>query len=625
MVWAATANGLFRTADAGQTWDTVTYYTNSNPAPVNLTSSCYDIQFQPGSTTTMYVTGIGVSFYKSTDGGGTFLKVDMNAAGLPTIGSRVQIGLTPANNNYIYLLYGNATTNEFLALYRSTNGGTTFTLQSNSPNILGSQASRNIAIAVSPINANDVYVGGLDVYKSTNAGVSWTKVSDWQTPDAYDFCHADIFELICTPTYLFCASDGGLYRMTRSNDVWATMNNSGMQTGQVYRIGIDPTAAAAFVSTGLQDNGTYKNSSAVYLSIGGADGMETIVKPSNSNVIYVSAQYGSFSRSDDGGSNRIRIFNDSTAEATCNCNEIAAWTTPAVLRPGNDNHIYIGYKNIYYNTTSGNGNWNMIPTLLTEPIISLEFAPSNNTILYATDGNAVLRYNLSGSIWMQTSIESNLPNTNNFTELAVDPNDPNHVLITVGGYQATQKVYETFNANTASPTWTNIRRNLPNVPINCITMDNNAANTIYIGTDIGVFVTNDVLVNWIMYTNGLPTTRVYDLEINNALTPDRIYAGTFGRGVFYTNTYTGCVANINLSGSITGLNYAEAAQQITSSQIIDGGAGTSVRYNAGDAVVLVPGYHIKTGSAQRVYIQGCTDEANPPLPLRRIIEKKNDR
>ncbi len=604
IVWACTDNGLYRTGDGGTSWDLVTYSTTVGGAQINFSTNAYDIVFQPGSTTVMYATSNGPYFYKSTDAGLTFLRVDRAAAGLPTSGGRVQIGVTAANSAYIYLLYGDGTS--FQALYRSTNSGTSFTLRSNAPNVLGGQAWRNICIAVSPTNAEDLYVGGLDVYKSNTGGATggWIQVSSSGTTTTTNFSHADIFDLYCDGTYLYCASDGGIYRMTRSTDSWVSLMNN-MQTGQVYRMGVDPTASAAFVTVGLQDNGTYRNTGVQYLSIGGADGMETVVKPSNTNVIYLSTQNGNFYRSDDGGATNTFIRGGA-----------GNWTTPAVLRPGFDTHIYIGYVNIDYNTNSGTGAWSAIATGFGSAIESLEFAPSNNLIMYATDGASVKRFNLSGAVWGVTTINGNLPALGNITELAVDPTDANHVVLSVGGYNAAQKVYETFGANGASPTWTPIVRNLPNVPVNCIVMNSDAANSIYIGTDIGVFVTNDNRVNWIMYNNGLPTTRVYDLEINTALATDRIYAATFGRGVFYADTYTGCISSTTLSGGVTGLQYSEVSSDITSTEYIWGGAGTSVGYNAGSVILLNPGFQAFAGTKFQAYIQGCTSAGSPPNPLR---------
>lgn len=598
VVWVCTTAGLYRTTDGGTTWNLVTYSTTVGGPQTNFSLESFDIEYKPGSTSAMYATSADY-FYTSSDGGATFLRV---TTGLPASGSRIEIGVTDANTSYVYLLYGNGSS--FQGLYRSTNSGSSFSLRSTTPNVLGSQAWRNTPIAVAPDNAETVYVGGLDMYKSTTGGSTWTQISDWTSTSSTNFCHADIFDLYCDATYLYAATDGGLYRMTRSTDSWVNLH-SNMQIGQSYRIGIDPTASAAFVTSGLQDNGTYRNTGAQYLSIGGGDGMETIVTPSNTNVIYLSSQNGSFRRSDDGGATSTGIRSGA-----------GNWTTPAVLRPGNDTHIYIGYTNIDYNTTSGTGGWSTITTGFGSGIESLEFAPSNNTILYATDGASVKRFNLSGGVWSTTTITGNLPALSAINELAVDPNDANHVVLCVGGYTATQKVYETFNANVASPTWTSIVRNLPNVPVNCIVMTNDAANTIYIGTDIGVFVTNDNRVNWIMYNNGLPNTRVYDLEVNTALATDRIYASTFGRGIFYTNTYTGCNASETLTGSVNGLEYTEASTSITSTQVIAGGFGTSVGYNSGGSIVLNPGFQAKSGSKFEAYIQGCTTSGQGPRPLR---------
>jgi len=601
IVWACTDAGLYRTADGGTSWDLVTYSTTVGGTQFNLSSASYDLVYQPGSTTVMYATSAGPYFYKSTDGGLTFLRVDRATAGLPTTGGRCQIGVSAANSAYVYLLYGDGTV--FQGLYRSTNSGSTFTLQSTIPNILGSQAWRNICISVNPTNAAELYVGGLDVYKSTTSGTSWTQVSDWTSTSTTDFCHADIFDLYCDGTYLFCASDGGFYRMTLSTVTWTRLHNN-MQIAQAYRMSVDPSASAAFVTMGNQDNGTYRNSGAQYLSIGGGDGMETVIKPSNTNVIYLSTQNGNFYRSDDGGTSNTFIRSGS-----------GNWTTPAVLRPGFDTHIYIGYINIDYNTTSGTGAWSTITTGFGSQIESLEFAPSNSTILYATDGTTVKRFNLSGT-WSGTTINGTLPALSNITELAVDPNNSSHVILTVGGYTSTQKVYETFNANVASPTWTSIVRNLPNVPVNCVVMDADVNNTIYIGTDIGVFVTNDQLDNWIMYNNGLPVTRVYDLEINTAVATDLLFAATFGRGVFKTETYTGCITSATLSGTVTGLEYSEVSVDITSTEVINGGNGTSVAYNAGSVIVLNPGFQATQGVKFEAYIRGCTGAGSPPNPLR---------
>jgi len=619
-VWAATTDGLYRTTDNGDNWDRCQYYTTPGGTLTDMTGSYFEIVYKPGTSTILYATGSGY-LYISYNSGATFLRVNRTTASLPTTGgSRIQIGVTIANDAYIYLLYSNG--ESFQQVLLSTNGGSTFSSRSTTPSdLLGSQAWRNTPIVVSPNDATDVYVGGLNVYKSTNSGSTWTLISDQSTTSTTNFCHADIFELYCTTTYLYAATDGGVYRMTRSTDSWVQLNND-MQTAQVYRIAVDPTAAAAYVLNGTQDNGTYRNSGAVYLNIGGADGMESIIRPSNTNVVYVSSQDGGVVRSDDGGSNRNGIFTVGEASGLCGCTEDSRWVTNFTLRPGNDQHIYVGYKAIWFSTDQGETGWTRITPAFSSTITNIEFAKTNNTIMYATDGAVVARYNLSGGTWSRTSINGDLPAQSSFTRVAVDPTDANHILVSVGGYTSTRKVYETFEANLSSPNWTNITRNLPNVPINTVIIDDDGANTIYLGTDIGVFVTNNNRVNWLMFTNGLPTTRVYDLEINTDASPDVIFAGTFGRGIFKAETYTGCVSAATLSGNVEGLHYTETNLTIVSDQKISGGSGTSVGYNAGASITLNEGFEAKVDSKFEAYLGGCTSSGTPPRPLK--IQKKPD-
>lgn len=619
IVWAATSTGLWRTADGGETWSLCTFFTTAGGAQTNMTAQFFEILYRVGSTTTMYAvgsTGAGNGFfYRSTDGGLTFLRVNRATANLPTTGgTRIQMAVAPSNSNVIYLLYANG--NNEQGVYRSGDGGDNFTAQNTTTNKLGNQAWRNIAIAVSPTNSNHLYAGGLDMYKSTNAGVDWEQISDWATTDINQYSHADIFELYCFNDFLFAATDGGVFRLNRSTDVWQSLHRN-MQIAQSYRLAIDPTANNAFVLMGNQDCGTYLNTGAAYTNILGADGMEALVNPGNTQQIYLSTQNGPIFRSNDRGTTvPTPIFSPNNANALCGCTEAGSWTTPMRLRPGNNAHIYVGYTAVYFNTNAGTGTWTRIAGTFANTLRNIEFAPSNNAIFYATDGAAIARYNLTSGTWGRTIITGNLPAGAFITWISVDPNDANHVLVSIGGFTDGRKVFETFNANNASPNWVNISRNLPNVPINVVLIDSDNANTIYLGTDIGVFVTNDNRVNWFMYTNGLPVTRVFDLEINRNINPARIYAATFGRGVYSSELYTGCLGTpLTISGSVAGLNYTESNSNITSTQFISGGSGTSVAYNSGTYIELKPPFEVRRESAFEAYIQGCTSGANVPRPL----------
>jgi hypothetical protein len=142
-----------------------------------------------------------------------------------------------------------------------------------------------------------------------------------------------------------------------------------------------------------------------------------------------------------------------------------------------------------------------------------------------------------GASW--TDIKNGLPYTQaSMTSLAVDYENSHKLWVTFSGYVATAKVYVTTNAGAS---WTNISDGLPNVPVNCVVHQAGCEEegAIYVGTDIGVFYTNDSLqataTKWISYNNNLPNVVVSELEIHYGAQVVR--AATYGRGIWETPLY----------------------------------------------------------------------------------------
>ena len=284
-------NGIHRTIDGGLNWTNVQngYFT--------------DIEFRPGTPDIMYATTKD-GFWISTDGGDSWTEQNN---GLTDLSKRLEIAVTPANPNVVYLISGDVPADGmFTGFYRSDDSGANFNLQSNTPNILGSQIDGSgdkdqsfydLSIAVSPVNEDDVIVGGINCWRSENAGVDWINSSHWleTSVPASDYTHADIHALEYFGNTLYCGSDGGVYITTDDGENWSNISQ-GLQITQCYRIAAFSDDGADYVMYGAQDNGLnqLRDDGSGWGPLEqweGADGFEISVDVDNDRV-FGAIQYG---------------------------------------------------------------------------------------------------------------------------------------------------------------------------------------------------------------------------------------------------------------------------------------------------------------------------------------------
>ncbi|CAG0993142.1 Xyloglucanase Xgh74A [Flavobacteriales bacterium] len=517
---AATSNGIYRTTNGGTAWTQV------------QTGSFYDAEFKPGDPNTVYATTD--QFYKSTDGGATWTQI---TAGVPAANlvNRLAIGVTPANANYVYILASLQSNSGFQGMYRSTNSGTNFTTQSTSPNIMGwdnggdsgGQGWYDLSIAISPTNANEVFTGGVNVWRSTDGGVNWVLNAHWYGGFSKPYVHADIHDLIFVPgsgTTVWVGSDGGIFRTTNNGTSYTDLSN-GLQIGQMYRLGTSATNANLNL-TGWQDNGTNRLSSGAWARVIGGDGMECIIDHSNANTMYGELYYGNIRKSTNGGASFATIVNSGGAGVHGNGN----WVTPYVMHPSNAQTLLVG-KSGLYRTIDGGTNWTTLGAIAgSGNVCAIAYAPSNPNIIYVARTNTIHVSTNGGTSF--TNITTGLPNLN-ITYIAVSNTDPNKVYVTYSGYTAASKVYMSTNGGTS---WTNYSTGLPNLPVNCIVYENNSSDGVYVGTDVGVYYRNSGLGSWTSFSNNLPNVIVDELEIQYS--SQKVRAATFGRGLWESDLYS---------------------------------------------------------------------------------------
>ena len=514
IIIVATSNGIFRSSDGGN------IFTNTFSS-VNLVS----LEFHPTNSNIIYAGSKGnTTVYKSSDNGVTWA---VSGTGLPSTNDVVRccIAVTNDNPNVIYALFGD-NSNGFYGLYKSSDEGLTWNSQSNSPNLLGwstngsdngGQAWYDLALTVSHTDENKVFVGGVNCWKSNDSGVNWDLNTHWYGGGGASYMHADEHMLQYNPidNKVYSANDGGLYFSSDDGLSWQDISD-GLQITQFYSLGVSQTVQD-LVITGSQDNGTFLKNSNSWDAVIGGDGMECIIDHSNSDVMYGAIYYGDIRKSTNGG-------NSFSSIAPVNN---GAWETPYEMDENNSQIIYAGYKELY-KTIDGGSSWNIITNNETNggTINEIALSSSNSNIIFFSDGSNLFKTDNAGNSWQ--NISSSLPNKS-ITYIIVSPYNENRVWVTFSGYTNQEKVYHSDDGGNS---WQNISGTLPNVPANCIELDyNDSLETVYLGTDLGVFKKDSTLSDWNLFNNNsLPNVIVNELEIQYQ--SNKLVAATYGRGLW---------------------------------------------------------------------------------------------
>jgi len=506
-LFVTSSHGLFITEDAGETWN----------QPLN--TSLRDVALRPGNSDIVYATG--TEFYKSENGGNSF---DQVTTGLPSSGevNRLEMAVTAANDQLVYILAGDSEDSGFQGFYRSTNEGNSFQLMSSSPNVLGysitgdsegGQSWYDLAIAASPTDENRVFIGGINVWETTDGGSNWMIKSHWYYPPDISYTHADIHSLDFFGNTLYCGSDGGVFRSGNNGNTWEDISE-GLQISQYYRIAVSASNPDKILA-GSQDNGTNLFSSENgYVHLLGGDGNGAAIDYTNDDVMYASYPGGFYQRSTNGG----LFFEPFTDEIF----EIGAWVTPFEIHPTNPEILFAAYENVW---KYENGNWSIISNLGAGTTLrAMRVAPSDPDVIHASTFNLLYRTEDGGNTWNE--ISNGLSNLF-ITSIEVDPQDSERIWVGFSGYDENQKIY--FSENGGN-TWENITGNLPNVPVNCLHYLQGSDDGIYAGTDVGVFYIDNELENWSPYNEGLPNVIVNQLVFHYAT--QQVFLASYGRGVW---------------------------------------------------------------------------------------------
>jgi hypothetical protein len=548
-LYAGTTHGFYESTDGGSTWAQPT-------GSGTFASPTYGIALDPTSNpTTVYIATESVGVQKSTDGGTNFSTL---GGGLPAganfgvtaLGIGTSTGSHPTANQDLYAavrLNGATDPNGGdLSMYKSTDSGSTWTrltipAYTNQLYAYGEgssdQAWYDNTLAVDPANPAHVLAAGIAMVETTDGGSTWSNVNGGGFFSVeHNVLHPDFHALTFTASgNAIIGCDGGVYEYnpTKPGPSGVSNLNTDQNTTQFYEdLGVYNNGAE--VLGGLQDNGT---------------------------VLYTGAASWPDKLSGDGGYSAINPLDGTQgfAEADGSLYEETGGVVGAISPPGGVNGnfvppmtivpnsgtpesptVYYGGADLWVtnNPTSGPPTWTQL-TSVVAGVSAIAVAPSNPAVLYVGFDNGMLLVSTNATSATPTFTDISPGVEQWITHIDVNPTTPGSIAVsfTAGGFNAQYSqvppMVETGSVTltgTPSATYTNITGNLPSgVASDSVVSDGGA---LVVATDVGVFSTsapNGASTSWSAVGTGLPNVEVLGLSVD---ANGDLYAATHGRGVW---------------------------------------------------------------------------------------------
>jgi hypothetical protein len=408
-------------------------------------------------------------------------------------------------------------------------------------------------IAVDPNNGSVAYVGGVDLWQTTDGGTTWTNLTNAlgaSPAGVHPDQHALAF-FSPTSSSFYLGNDGGVWS-SASGTSYINRNSGGLNITQFYGGSIGEAGGDAQLYGGAQDNGEDQypagaiSGAQQWNEVFGGDGGNTVVDDANNATVYEESVYGDVSKSTDGGQTwheTLSGLGTCSVSATSCASEPVNFIMPLVESPvsGHNGWLFAGTSRVH-RTTNGATSWSAISPPLDiydpnypggVPISALAVAPSNDNVLYAGDDDGHIYGSVNGGAsWNgQYSGGGAIPGSTGgmVTGLAVDPTNPSVVYASFADFSPTGG-HHLYKTTSAGASWIDISASLPNVPFAGLLVSPNNSNLLIAGSDVGIFVSEDAGSTWAQLGAGLPNVAIDQIFLNH--TGTRLFVATHGRGMW---------------------------------------------------------------------------------------------
>ncbi len=512
MIYAATTRGVMRSTDHGQTWVTL------------LPGDATDVAINPQSPNQL-LAAIGFAhgspengIYRSTDGGNSWKKLggNLDIAGMDL--GRLQFGQCAKYPNVLYVaMYSGLATNKgLLGFLKTEDFGETWTELPNAPSYAGGSAWYYNVVAVCPDNPNIIFLCGTTTYRSEDGGHSFIDITRAYGDGKVHPDHHWIAFDPKSPHTLYLCTDGGIFKSPNLGETWEPRNKD-LATVQFVYLDVHPTDPGIAYG-GTQDNGTLKfTGNYFWPNVEAGDGGYTMVDPANPNIVYAEYVDLALYKTMDAGKNWRWGMTKGI-----NRKEGALFYTPFNLDPQNPEVLVTGTTRVY-RSTNGEKSWKPISPPLGGGLVSaVTIAPNNSSVIYAgtSVGKVWVTPNL-GKQWYQ--IDTGIPKAY-ISTICIDPNNARIAYLGI----STFLYHSLWKTTDAGAHWTDISEGIPPVEVHQICLDPLNPSTVFVATDVGVFVSTTGGGHWYRYGANLPGAPVYSIVANKVT--GYLTAGTHGRG-----------------------------------------------------------------------------------------------
>lgn len=607
-VYAATRWGVWRSSDGGATWTNVLanpFQTGGAPASNGSFAGCLELAIRtdtgvdPDNDVVFAAFGSFTAdgLFRTTDGGASWSQLG-TAADLNVFNQgRMALAIAPSDNDVIYVSMadngGGNSTGTMVNVLRSVDGGDTWTNQlsfadfeifllSNVPFGNGcfgasffSQGWYDNVIAVDPTDSDTVWLGGVDLFRSSDGGQNFELASYWYfATDDPNYAHADQHAIVFDPNYdglsnqtVFVGNDGGVFISTNAAAMastnscpfvaggplptlsWDNLNN-GYGVTQFYHG--DVSQFSDIFAGGAQDNGTMRVATTTtpdaWSSIFGGDGGYYAINHDFPWIMYAETQFfPNMIRSFDGGAS----FFDATNGVT---DSDGLFITPFEMDPTDPDNLWSGGTRPW-RTTDGAANWtlaNVDTNSFSARISAIAVAPTDGNVVYMGLQNGVVAVTTNGlsvspaPSWIQIGGAGGLP-SGFISDVAVSHFDAGVAFVTYSTFfGGGPHVFKTVNGG---QTWISIDAGsiaaggVPEIPVHSVVVRPCDDDQLFVGTELGVFASTDGGASWTPFSNGLPNTVVEELALQ--YDGDVLVAFTHGRGAFRA-PLASCDCNTNM-------------------------------------------------------------------------------